>query len=96
MTDSDRSRSVLQATVNALEKQVSLLRDHERQVWQYMYGQVPNGRDIEPKDDSWCGQMSEANRQLKRLGFFLVGTTFAFGIIDHRDAVMALFRILGK
>ena len=89
------NRTLLEVDVEELKAEAKTLKQHEIQVWQFFFGQYPNGKDIEPIPTSWCGQISEGVKNLTRMMIFIVGTLFAFGLIDHRDAVIELFKLIG-
>jgi hypothetical protein len=62
-----------------------------------MFGLMPNGKDIVPTATSWCGQISEGVKNIKRTTLFIFFTFLAFGLIDNRAAVLDLIRaMVGK
>ena len=64
--------NALKEDVGELLKDVSKINNHELQTWMFFFGQRPNGRDIDPtQGDHGCGQMSEATKNLNRMGWFI-------------------------
>ena len=66
--DSDEARTIL-------ANKVDELRRHEIQFWQFLFGQVPNCKDIVPTATSWCGGVTSGIASVHRtlyLLFFLI------------------------
>ena len=88
-SDSDDARAVL-------ANKVDELRRHEIQFWQFLFGQVPNCRDIVPTPTSWCGAVTAGILSLHRTLWFLFGLILLNGGLQHGDQIITVLKWIGK
>ena len=84
------------AARNALASQVASLQKHEIQFWQFMVGQVPNCKDIEPTATSWCGGVSAGIKTLQHTLWLMFALIFLNGGVTHASQIIDVLKWIGK
>jgi hypothetical protein len=87
--------SVSETIVRKLQHDLEQLKNHEIQFWQFLFGQMPNCRDIEPTPTSWCGGVTAGIKSVHRTLLLVIGLLFLSKGAEHADKVVSLLKWLG-
>ena len=81
---------------DALSNKVDELRRHEIQFWQFLFGQVPNCRDIVPTPTSWCGGVSAGIKSLHNTLWLLFGLIIFNGGLQHSSQIVEVLKWIAR
>lgn len=86
---SDEARTIL-------ANKVDELRRHEIQFWQFLFGQVPNCRDITPTATSWCGGVTAGIDSIRRTIWLVIALGLMNAGFAHASQIMDVIKLITK
>jgi hypothetical protein len=86
---------VSDVTVKKLQTDLEQLKNHEIQFWQFLFGQMPNCKEIEPTPTSWCGGVSAGIKSVHRTLLLIIALLILSKGAENASKVMEIIKWLG-